>query len=101
VQLIDGRLQAHFNLGSGQKTLLLNNSNASDGQWHVARFHRRMYASSLMLDNGEGRNSVFLTGDLTDSVYMTLDANSQLLAGAILSSSGGTVVLDRDLVDSE
>ena len=99
-QLKDGRLQALYNLGDGERTLLLNDSQASDGQWHVARFSRLMYRAVLTLDAGEGRNYVSQRADLGDNVYMTVATSSLMFAGAITTNPAGTEVIDRDLTDS-
>ena len=101
MQLKDGRLQALYNLGDGQKTLLLNNSQASNGQWHVARFTRMMHRAVLTLDAGEGRNYASQRADLGDNVYMTVDVNSLMFAGAFTTNPQGTEVIDRDLTNSE
>ena len=99
VQLKDGRLQALFNLGDGERTLLLNNSQASDGQWHVARFSRLMYRAVLTLDAGEGRNYASQRAD-QGNVYMTVATTSLMFAGAITTNPEGTEVIDRDLTNS-
>ena len=101
MQLKDGHLQAVYNLGSGEKMLLLRNSQASDGQWHVARFRRVMHLAVLTLDAGEGRNHVSQRAALGDNVYMIVAQTSPMFAGAFVSNPRGAEVIDRDLSDSK
>ncbi|XP_070182774.1 putative neural-cadherin 2, partial [Littorina saxatilis] len=99
LELKDGHLQAVYNLGDGQRMLLLNQTDASNGQWHVARFRRVMHLATLTLDDGEGRNHASNRVGLDENIYMTLDTSSPLYAGAIVTNPQGAEVIDRDLTD--
>ncbi|XP_070186866.1 neural-cadherin-like [Littorina saxatilis] len=100
LELKDGHLQAVYNLGDGQRMLLLNQTDASNGQWHVARFRRVMHLATLTLDDGEGRNHASNRVGLDENIYMTLDTSSPLYAGAIVTNPQGAEVIDRDLTDT-
>ncbi|XP_076470425.1 neural-cadherin-like [Babylonia areolata] len=98
MQLTDGRLQVVYNLDN-QDNLLLLNTTASDGFWHVARFTRVMHVATLTLDAGEGRNRV-TRRDPQGNVYMRVTSESPMYGGASVTSPSGARVVDRDLQDT-
>ena len=93
----DGNLRASYNLGTGEKELSLPHTEANNGQWRTAVFHRTLYLAVLMLDNGEGRNRAVHRGDENDNVFMSVTSASEMFGGGIVTNN----IVDRDLADSK
>ena len=48
-----------YNLGDGEKSLMLSNARANNGRWHTIRMERYGTEFHLKLDGGEGRNYAY------------------------------------------
>jgi Laminin G domain len=53
-QVINSQLQVRYDLGSGDRSLVLSGVNVSDGEQHLVRVDRHGNQVVLQLDAGEG-----------------------------------------------
>ena len=87
-QIIDHRLHYHFNLGDGNKTLVLSNANITDGKWHNITVRRVGNQATLeMTSNNE------IVGRVTGSKgrHQLLDTSGVLYVGGNLYTINGDV----------
>ena len=88
-QILDSRLYYHFNLGDGNKTLMIPHVNVSDGKWHNVTVRRVGNEATLEVTSDDD----VLVGRVSGSkgTHRLLDTSGVLYVGANLYVLNGEI----------
>lgn len=101
LRIVAKKLQLSFNLGDGVVDLMLNNVEASNGQWHKVMIQRFGKDFFLMMDGGEGRYYAEAVGPVVNNKVTFTPGNKEIVAGGSVSYTTGSPVFNgEDFQDS-
>ncbi|GFO50422.1 neural-cadherin [Plakobranchus ocellatus] len=100
LQLEDRNLVLRYDMGDGEQALILNETVAADGAWHVARMERFGSEFQMTIDGGEGRSYTFRP--IIQDVDVLFNALSFISAGARVPTVASPTLsqISNDLIDT-